>query len=58
MEENKWKDPHIDPNRVETDRSVQVMELMWLAKLESPQPRRKEMEVELESLILYLHNDQ
>ena len=52
------EDPHIDPNREETDPSVQMMETMWIAKLESPQPRRKDMKVELEPLILYLHNDQ
>ena len=58
MEENKWKDPHIGPNRVETDTSVQMMEIMWMAKLKSPQLEIKEMKVELEPLILYLHNDQ
>ena len=58
MEENKWKDPHIDPNRVETGPRVQMMEIMWMPTLEGPQMKRKGMKVELEPLILYLHNDQ
>ena len=58
MEENKWKDPHIDPNRVETDPRVQMMEIMWMPKLEGPQLKRKGMKVELEPPIPYLYNDQ
>ena len=47
MEESMWRDPHISPNRAQTEQSAQMEKTLLMTRLESLQQRANLMKIKL-----------